>query len=327
MSQLPVPKENRRFADFERELQRDPRLKSEHTVRGYRRDLLAFEGWRAGRPMTKLLVEEYASELQAQGKSPNTINRNLAAVRWWARRLGDLAYEVPELDPDRRSEIVTQTARVASIKDVRGQRQQKGRHLYSGELKALLRVCTDDPKPSGIRDAAMMALAWVTGARRAEIAGVKLSDYTPTGENEGDLVIHGKGDKVRTAYIFDGAAAALNDWLFLRGDKPGPIFCPVWKSGKIQVGRGISTEAMAQMLKKRADQAGLDKPITWHDFRRTFAGNLLEAGHDLVTVQKLMGHATPVTTSLYDRRGEATKRKAVRSLHVPYQAHLIKQSD
>jgi site-specific recombinase XerD len=92
----------------------------------------------------------------------------------------------------------------------------------------------------------------------------------------------------------------------------------VWKSGKIQVGRGISTEAMAQMLRKRAEQAGLDKPITWHDFRRTFAGNLLEAGHDLVTVQKLMGHATPVTTSLYDRRGEETKRRAVRSLHVPY---------
>jgi len=126
---LTVPIETRKFADFERELQRDPRLKSEHTKRGYRRDLLAFEEWRDGRPMTKLLVEEFAAELQAQGKSPNTINRNLAAVRWWARRLGDFAFETPELDPDRRREIVTQTARVASIKDVRGQRQQKGRHL------------------------------------------------------------------------------------------------------------------------------------------------------------------------------------------------------
>lgn len=318
MSQLPVPKEIRRFADFERELQRDPRLKSEHTVRGYRRDLLAFEEWRTGRPMTKLLVEEDASELQAQGKSPNTINRNLAAVRWWARRLGDLAYEVPELNPDRRTEIVTQTARVASIKDVRGQRQQKGRHLYPNELKALLRTSTDDPKLSGIRDAAMIAIAWVTGARRAEIGYLDLSDYTPTSNNEGDLMVRGKGDRTRIAYIFDGAVAALNDWTILRGVEPGLIFCPVWKSGKIKVGRGISTEAMAQMLKKRADQAGLDKPITWHDFRRTFAGNLLEAGHDLVTVQKLMGHATPVTTSLYDRRGEESKRRAVRSLHVPY---------
>lgn len=82
LSMLPVPKEIRRFADFERELERYPRLKSEHTIRGYRQDLLAFEKWRAGRPMIKLMVEEYASQLQAQGKSPNTINRNLAAVRW-----------------------------------------------------------------------------------------------------------------------------------------------------------------------------------------------------------------------------------------------------
>ena len=320
MSQLPVPKEIRKFADFERELQRDPHLKSPHTQRGYRRDLRCFEEWRAGRPLTKLLVEEYAAELQAQAKSPNTINRNLAAVRWWARRLGDLVFEVSGVDPDRRREIVTQAARVASIKDVRGQRQQKGRHVYPGELKALLRACMDDPKPSGIRDAAMIAVAWMTGARRAEIVVLEMVDYTPTGENEGDLAIQGKGDKVRTVYIFDGAAAALDDWLLLRGDLSGPIFCPVWKSGKIRVGRGISTEAMAQMLRKRAEQAGLDKPITWHDFRRTFAGNLLEAGHDLVTVQKLMGHATPVTTSLYDRRGEETKRRAVRSLHVPYQS-------
>jgi site-specific recombinase XerD len=50
----------------------------------------------------------------------------------------------------------------------------------------------------------------------------------------------------------------------------------------------------------------------------TFAGSLVEAGHDLVTVQKLMGHATPETTRLYDRRAEETKRRAVRSLHVPY---------
>lgn len=114
MSQLPIAKDIKIFADFERELERDPRLKSPHTLRGYRRDLEAFEEWRAGRPMTKLLVEEYASELQAQDKSPNTINRALAAIRWWARRLGDLAYEVDlecqhrvNLSADRRVKMST----------------------------------------------------------------------------------------------------------------------------------------------------------------------------------------------------------------------------
>ena len=76
-------------------------------------------------------------------------------------------------------------------------------------------------------------------------------------------------------------------------------------------------EALAQMLEKRRVQAGLRR-LTWHDFRRTFAGNLLDNGNDLVTVQKLMGHASPTTTAAYDRRGEEVKRRASRSLHVPY---------
>ena len=306
-------------ADLDAELARDPRLKSDHTRRGYAHDLRAFEGWRAGRPLTKLLVEEYAATLQTAGKSPHTINRALAAVRWWARRLGDVAHESPQLPPAWRQEIITQSARVAAVRDVGGKRPPKGRHIYPGELRELLRVCLEDPRPSGIRDAALIALAWVTGMRRGELAGLLLSDYTPTGQNEGDLLIRGKGDVVRAAYVFEGAAVLLGDWLAGRGAAPGRLFCPVLKSGRLRVGRGLSPEALAQMLDRRAHQAGLDKPLTWHDFRRTFAGNLLEAGHDLVTVQRLMGHATPATTSLYDRRDEASRRRAVRSLHVPYQ--------
>lgn len=76
----------------------------------------------------------------------------------------------------------------------------------------------------------------------------------------------------------------------------------------MQVERGNSTEAMTQMLKKRADYAGLDKPFTWHDFRRASAISRLEAGHNLVTVPKLMGHAPPVMTSIYYGRIEETKR-------------------
>jgi integrase len=64
-------------------------------------------------------------------------------------------------------------------------------------------------------------------------------------------------------------------------------------------------------------QAGL-RGLTWHGLRRTFAGNLLGNGNDLVPVQKPMGHASPTTTAAYDRRGEEVKRRASRSLHVPF---------
>jgi hypothetical protein len=80
---------------IEAEPDRDPRLKSANVKRGYLADLGAFESWRAGRPLSKLLAEAYAAELQRAGRSPNSINRALAALRWWARRLGDLAQEAP----------------------------------------------------------------------------------------------------------------------------------------------------------------------------------------------------------------------------------------
>jgi site-specific recombinase XerD len=298
------------------ELERDPRLKSVNTRRGYIADLTAFEHWRRGQPMTKLLVEEYAAALQTAGRSPNGINRALAAVRWWARRLGDLAYEEPTLAPEVRQEITTQAARVAAVRDVKGDRKPRGRHMTQGELKALIQACQADSTPAGVRDTAIIAVAWQTGARRSELAGLQLADYVVTGDNEGTLSIHGKGDKTRPAYIFNGAAAALADWLSVRGDQPGALFLTVLKGGHVQ-SHGMSDDALARMLENRREQTGL-QPLTWHDFRRSFAGNLLDNGHDLVTVQKLMGHVSPTTTSNYDRRGEETKRRAVKSLYVPY---------
>ena len=180
-----------------------------------------------------------------------------------------------------------------------------------------MQACQADETPAGARDAAIIALAWATGARRSELAELQLSNFIKTADDEGDLTIHGKGDKTRTVYIYNGAAAALADWLTLRGNDDGPLFYAVNKGGRVIVGHGVSDEALAQMLGKRAEQAQVEN-ITWHDFRRSFAGNLLDNGNDLVTVQKLMGHSSPTTTSNYDRRGDEIKRKASKSLHVPY---------
>src|SRR5687768_12922154 len=83
------------LGQIEFELQRDPRLQSAHTRRAYLADLRAFEAWRANRALSKGLVESYAVHLRERQQSPNSINRALAAVRWWARRLADLVFEEP----------------------------------------------------------------------------------------------------------------------------------------------------------------------------------------------------------------------------------------
>jgi integrase/recombinase XerD len=74
---------------------------------------------------------------------------------------------------------------------------------------------------------------------------------------------------------------------------------------------------MYQILHARIEQGGV-KSLTWHDFRRSFAETLLEGGTDLVTVQKLMGHASLTTTSNYDPRCDEIDRRVLQELFIPY---------
>jgi site-specific recombinase XerD len=295
-------------------IENDPRLLSDHSKRQYNANLREFEEWRAGSPMTKVLVEAYAAHLQKDGLAPSTINQKLATIRWWARKMIDFAYE--NMEPERARRVSDQAARVLTVPDVKGDRPQAGRHIPQSELLSLLRACVEDKSPAGTRDAALFAVAWTTGLRNAELRRLKLEDMTITGEGEADLIVHGKGNKSRVAYLFNGAFHALSEWLDVRGREAGLIFCPVNKSGKPNPKKGISGQALdKRILQKRIDQAGL-KHTTMHDFRRAFAGNLLDH-NDLATVQALLGHASPTTTAKYDRRPERTRKAAVKNLFIP----------
>jgi len=317
-------------------IDRDPRLKSAHTKRTYRAAIAAFDEWRAGRAVSRLLVEEYAASLQAQGKAASTINHELAAIRWYARRMAELATERGDLDPEARRSMVEQARRSAEVADVKGQGPQAGRYLTIKERQALLDVCAADPSPAGTRDAAIIALAIATGARRAELAALQLADVQALADddaqaNGGGLRVtirHGKGDKWRSVDVTDpGACQYVLDWLELRrGDPdPGPLFLAIGKGGAIvredrqaegakaryTIRPGIGTQSLQEMLARRAKEAVVER-IGWHDFRRSLATDLIDAGVDLVLVAGILGHASVQTTSKYDRRPDIAKRAALK---------------
>ena len=103
----------------------------------------------------------------------------------------------------------------------------------------------------------------------------------------------------------------------MRGDEPGPLLCPVRKDGLVTV-RRMTAQAVLYALRKRQEMAPGVAPFSPHDLRRTFIGDLLDAGADLAAAQRLAGHAQVGTTARYDRRPEEMKRRAAELLHVPF---------
>lgn len=298
------------------EIERDPRLKSTHTRRQYRAALGAFETWRADRPLNKTLVEEYASHLQRLGRSPNTINQALATIRWWARRVTDLAYE--QAEPEIAERVSQQAQRVTAVRDVKGERTPRGRHVDQDEIKSLIDACKADPTPKGARDAALISVACATLARNEELRGLAIADVTYTAEGADLLIRHGKGDKARVTHLHNGSLEALNAWVDVRGVSDGPIFCPILKNGKVRAGLPISYEGTRKILYKRFLESSLSKTTTWHDFRRTGVGILFDNGTDISTIQDIGGWADPKTVKRYDRRPQDRRREALKAIDVPY---------
>lgn len=247
-------------------------------------------------------VTAIKSKLESAGYKPATINKFLSALRGTLRAAW--------LDEQISAE---EYQRAAAVKSIKNNVLPAGRELTSGEITALMSDCEHDATHAGARDAAILAVMYSCGLRRAELVTLDLADY----DNEsGALKIRGKGNKERMAYVTGGAARALFDWLNIRGDNAGALFFAVNKGGAIGCKR-LTSQTIYNMLQKRGVEAGV-KSFSPHDFRRTFVSDLLDAGADITTVSKMAGHASVVTTSRYDRRPEDAKRKAAGLLHVPY---------
>ena len=234
--------------------------------------------------------------------SPASTNKMLAALRGVLRESWRLGFMDAET-----------FHRAIDIKTVKGTTLPKGRSVGSGEMGALVTECYADSSPGGVRDAAILALLYAAGLRRSEVVALDLAHYDT--ENGGLKIVASKGNKARTVYLGNGAKAAMTLWITVRGDEPGPLLYRIRKGGKI-VAQRLTDQAIWVILEKRT-LASKVKPFTPHDLRRTFAGEMLDAGVDLVTVQHLMGHASPVTTSRYDRRDEQTKMEAATKIHFP----------
>ena len=236
-----------------------------------------------------------------QRLAPTTVNKMLVALR----RVLQEAYRLDLMESKDFHKAV-------DIANVRGTGQLRGRALSTAEINSLIKNCREENLPIAARDAAVIAILRSGGIRRQELVKLKLEDLDLA---TGELIIRqGKGGKFRLVYLTDEAIEMVREWLGVRGSLPGALICPVNKGGSVELRHfAADGDGIYKLVRARALKSGVEH-FSPHDFRRTFCSDLLEDGEDVFTVQELAGHASPVTTAKYDRRGEEVKRRAVKKL-------------
>jgi site-specific recombinase XerD len=206
-------------------------------------------------------------------------------------------------------------AKAIDMGKVTGSSLPAGRYISDSEIAALFHACAVDQTMAGYRDAALLAILYGCGLRREEITNLDISDYR---SEDGTLIIHGKRNKERTAYIANGTQTALQDWLEVRGVWPGSLFLAVNKWGHTREAGKLTPQAVYNIVVKRLKEAGLES-FSPHSLRRSFVSRLLDSGVDIVTVAKLAGHSNVQTTQIYDRRPQEVARAGAATLSIPYE--------
>ncbi|MFW6136833.1 MAG: site-specific tyrosine recombinase XerD [Candidatus Aminicenantaceae bacterium] len=177
------------------------------------------------------------------------------------------------------------------------------------EVERLLQQ-PDSQVPRGCRDRAMLELLYATGLRVSELIKLKMNDLN---FQEGFLFCRGKGSKERVVPLGKSASAAVGTYLesarrrFLKKDTDFLFLT--------SRGTPFTRQGFWKILKKYAQQAGLDPAISPHVLRHSFATHLLERGADLRSVQMMLGHSQITTTQIYTHVSRRRIREVYNKFH------------
>jgi len=266
---------------------------SSHTIRAYLNDLkqlisgegLIQESEETGPPTSAGWLEadglrEYIRLIQERYSRP-TVARKISAIRTFCRYL-------------RREELIEDDP----SKLVRGPKlaRRLPACLDRDEIARLFLSCGSGSL--GIRDRAIMETLYATGMRVSELCGLRVRDYSPQAM---EMRVFGKGSRERVVLLNASANGWLlnylsNHWSRLASTREPEPASPLFVSREATP---LSTRSVHRIVMKYAVKAGIDKPITPHTLRHTFATHLLEGGADLRVVQDLLGHSSISTTQIY----------------------------
>jgi integrase/recombinase XerD len=153
----------------------------------------------------------------------------------------------------------------------------------------------DPAAPRGLRDRAMLELLYGAGLRISELVGLDVDDVDL---EEGSVRVLGKGGKEREVPVGRYARDAVSS--YLRDERP-TLAAAATRGALFLNARGgrLTRQSCDRILKEQVRRAGLERSVTLHTLRHSFATHLLEGGADVRVVQELLGHASVATTQIY----------------------------
>jgi len=268
---------------------------SAHTISNYQRDLRFLTSFLKGKKINRSAAREYLLALEKKRYSRRSIARKLSSARSFFRFL--LREKLIEQNPFENLLTPKLPKKLPNF-------------LYPEELQSLLDA--PDPKnPRGLRDRSILEVIYGTGLRVTEIIRMNMNDVD---FDEGEIKVLGKGSKERIVLFGSLARNALHKYIkegrssLVSGKKAAALFVN-------RRGERLTSRSVERMISFYAKKAGLNKKVTPHTLRHSFATHLLSGGADLRMVQELLGHVSLSTTQVYTHITKERLKEVYDSAH------------
>ena len=259
---------------------------SSNTLSSYMRDIRQLADYLETNADTDIVsateadLSEYIQHLRESGKSVATVSRNIASIKNLYSYLG--IHQIVKQSP---------ATKLTTEKNV----QKLPQILTSQEVNLLLEQpkCID---AKGFRDKAMLELLYATGMRVTELIELNVSDVNLTAAV---VRCHGR-NKERFVPIYPAAVKALDD--YIRLVRPQMLADPTDPTLFVNIGgERMSRQGFWKIIKHYQKKANIEKDITPHTLRHSFAAHLLENGADIHDIQEMLGHADVSSTQIYSQ--------------------------
>lgn len=275
---------------------------SKNTVSSYQRDIESYidylteNGIQDFSAVDRPIILLHLEKLKNSGISQRTIARHISSIRSFHQFL--LREKLSDKDPTVHLEMPQLEQKLPNV-------------LSIEEIDALINA-PDQSKPQGIRDVAMLELLYGTGMRISELIALNLEDIHLT---MGFARIFGKGGKERIVPLGKSAIRACQNYLeqtrpTLQRDYPKTDAFFINQRGK-----RLTRQGCWKILKQHGETAKIEKELTPHILRHSFATHLIENGADLRAVQEMLGHADISTTQIYTHISKTRLSEVYKQFH------------